>query len=145
MIAAANNGDEEESGDESGGRGRFVSNDPHRIRGELAMIATAVKRRWDMDETKRKQLANEVLDAAIDATDPEIKFKGASIIVRMEGQNQADEHKLTPSQVNVRHQIDVDSMSYEELDKLIAGDFSAIEDASGSGEEAPPASNGESA
>lgn len=125
MIAAAHNGDDDEPDEESGGRGQFVSGDPHRIRGELAMIATAVKRRWEIDEEKRKKLAAEVLNTTLNAADPEIKFKGASIIVRMEGQNQADELAFLRQNKTVKHEhtVVVNQLEDGDLARIINGTF----------------------
>ena len=57
------------------------------VRGDLRMLETAVRRRWNIDTERAAATVNE----ALGSDDERIKIRAAAIATVMEGQNQKDE------------------------------------------------------
>ena len=77
----------------------------------------AVRHRWGMTDQSRTAVMNRQITIAIDPdTDARRATAAAGCLVKMEHQNQADEHKLIPDQHDHLHTLTVD----EQRDSLIA-------------------------
>jgi hypothetical protein len=59
------------------------------VRGDLILLETAVRRRWDIDCEAAARTINESLNDP----DPRVALRAAGIAALMESQNQKDEHK----------------------------------------------------
>ena len=59
------------------------------VRGDLRLLETAVRRRWDIDCKAAARTINECLGDP----DPRVALRAAGIAAMMESQNQKDEHK----------------------------------------------------
>lgn len=59
------------------------------VRGDLVLLETAVRRRWDIDCKSAAETINKCLTDA----DPRVALRAAGIAALMESQNQKDEHK----------------------------------------------------
>lgn len=71
-------------------------------------------------------------------------FTADNINVKREAMDQKDEHLLVPKMVMHGHGT-IGEMTNEQLDRIIAGDFTAIEDASGGGAQTSPNGDGKPA
>ncbi len=69
------------------------------VRGDLRLLETAVRRRWNIDTERAAQTVNE----ALTSSDERIRMRAAGIAAVMEGQNQKDEHKVIDVRVTTRH------------------------------------------
>lgn len=59
------------------------------VRGDLRLLETAVRRRWNIDTEAAAKTINDHLSDA----DPRVALRAAGIAAVMESQNQKDEHK----------------------------------------------------
>ena len=59
------------------------------VRGDLVLLETAVRRRWDVNCEQASKTINEHLSDP----DPRVALRAAGIAALMESQNQKDEHK----------------------------------------------------
>ena len=132
----------------------------------MALVRRAIREDWPIPADVRKKLVDQmaaVVTSEIivvytddgedreEAIDSAIRNKiaAAKVLVaadmvnaKREAMDQKDEHLLMPKMVLHRHE-GIGEMTNEQLDRIIAGDFTQLEDASGSGTQAPSNGNGE--
>ena len=88
----------------AGGGGLFQ--DEERVGNDMLMIRSAIKKRWPIsDELKRRLIARmgEIIDS--EHSDSRDAIGAAKVIATAEGQNQCDELKLIPDQVDHTHNL----------------------------------------
>lgn len=66
--------------------------DNHHQRRDLQMIETAITKRWLTDDLKPKAI--EAIKAGLESSDDRVKARAVSALIKMESQNQQDEHKV---------------------------------------------------
>lgn len=121
--------------------------DPHHKRRDLNMILRGLKCRWDIPTSSFRKLPRSILKIALNKNeDTEVRLKAATIILRMEQQNQRDQHEAMAANrhITVHHEVDIEQLSNDQLLAIIEGRFG---DVSGGGQGAiePPAGDGEPA
>ena len=79
----------------SGGQGGVLpTSDDHHTRADLALVGRAVRQRWGVPDSVRKELP-EAMRSIVLNDDPENtreRVAAAKVLVAMEAQNQADDH-----------------------------------------------------
>lgn len=103
MIAAAHNGEPEEPDEECGGRGNCVDRDPHRIRGNIALIRRAIREDYPIDAETRASLVREMRNIMETNEDERARIGAAATIIaadnvnaKREAMDQKDEHAFLP-------------------------------------------------
>lgn len=134
----------------------------------MALVRRAIREDWPIPPDIRKAIVEQmaaVVTSEIrivytdkdedieDAVDAAVRNKIAaakvlvaadSVNAKREAMDQKDEHILFPKVV-LTQSLDVPTMTNEQLDRIIAGDFTAIEDASGGGAQTSPNGDGKPA
>ena len=149
MIAAANNGDEEEPDENAGGRGKFVDTDPHRVRGSIALIRRAIRNDYPIDAETRASLIREMRDIMETNEDERARIGAAATIIaadnaniKREAMDQKDEHAYLPKTYLHVHETNIPRLSDDDLERItVTGRF---EESGGGGAIEPPAGEEES-
>jgi hypothetical protein len=107
-----------------------------------AVLTSQIEVVYAMDEEDREEVIDSAVRNKIAAA--KVLIAADSVNAKREAMDQKDEHLLMPKLV-LHGRATVTEMTNEQLDRIIAGDFTAIEDASGFGTQGPQLGNGESA
>lgn len=82
------------------------------VRGDLRMLETAVRRRWDVNTENAARAVN----AHLGDPDPRVALRAAAIAALMESQNQKDEHKaideFSTRVIQAAHRLGIDTSAF---------------------------------
>ena len=108
-----------QSGDSVPG-GPPLLGDPRHLRGDIQLIGSAAKRRWEIDPKVKQAFLTQIARVALTSDDARVLIRAGNFYLGAERQNQIDEHKLLPdmtlhAHMNVRARESVADLSLEEL------------------------------
>lgn len=93
----------------------FELDDPHRVRGDLALVRRAIRQRWGITDAQRKRAPEIAMAIAENSDDDRAKVGALGILRAMESDNQTDDHaeagvgkKAAEVTVNVANVIKVE-------------------------------------
>lgn len=103
-----------------------------------AVLTSEIRVVYAQDEDEREEIIDSAVRNKIAAA--KVLVAADAVNAKREAMDQKDEHLLMPKMVLHGHGT-IGEMTNEQLDRIIAGDFSAIPDAGGCGEEAEASGN----
>ena len=74
------------------GNGFHLSSRGKHARGDAKLVAQAIRQRWPVTPEMRESIASDALDLSKNAQDERVRARCMDIILKMEGQNQSDQH-----------------------------------------------------
>jgi hypothetical protein len=100
--------------------GPSLLGDPRHLRGDIQLIGSAAKRRWEIDPKVKQAFLTQIARVALTSDDARVLIRAGNFYLGAERQNQIDEHKLLPdmtlhAHMNVRARESVADLSLEEL------------------------------
>ena len=113
--------DNPQSQSQEGGQGeRLVLNDRGHERADARMIATAIRKGWNIRPQLFDVLPDQMASLALDKQQaPRTRISAAGVLVRMSGQNLADFHKSMPD-LHLHAVADADTIRANALARLTA-------------------------